>query len=199
MQYQYKILKSEEVYRGFFRVMRYQVCYEQFRGDFSLPLWRECLGTGNFVVAALPFDPVREEFIFVEQFRIGAMVAGKHPWQWELVAGFMDKTGETAEESIRRELLEETGLIPSRLQHVMTYLSSPGGSAGQTHLFFAEIDANKVLTHTGLSEEGEDILVHRVSYQKARQIFSEGKLNNANTLLALQAFLLQNPKWQISV
>lgn len=198
MQYQYQILQSEEVYRGFFRVIRYQVCYEQFQGGISIPLERECLGTGNFVVTALPYDPVKKEFIFVEQFRIGAMAAGKHPWQWELVAGFMDKAEENAEESIRRELFEETGLTTCRLQHVMTYLGSPGGSAGQTHLFFAEVDADKALTHTGLSEEGEDILVHRVSYQKALQMLSEGKLNNANTLLALQAFLLQNPKLQIS-
>ena len=125
MNYRYHIQHSEETYHHFFRVRRYQVAYESFRGGMLENIERECLGGGHHVVAALPYDPVREKIILVEQFRIGAMVAGENPWQYEIVAGFMDADDPSPEASIQRELEEEIGTRALRLEPLMNYLGSP--------------------------------------------------------------------------
>ena len=191
MQYQFRVLDKQEVYRGFFKLDRYIVDFKLFRGGMSGEVMRECSATSGFVVAGLPYDPQRECFVFVEQFRIGAMVAGTQPWQTEIVAGFMDVAGESAEECMQRELEEEIGTRARVLHHVQTYFPSPGGSAGQTHLYFAEVDSSQVASHTGLLEEGEDILVHCVPYQEAFSRLMQGGVANATMLLALQAFYIR--------
>lgn len=191
MQYQYTVLSEEEVYRGFFKLRRYEVDFELFRGGRSGAVMRECSATSGFVVVALPYDPLRQEFLLIEQFRIGAMVAGQHPWQLEAVAGFMDKPGESADACMQRELEEEVGLRARALERVDTYFGSPGGSAGQTHFYFAEVDSTAAARHTGLLDEGEDILVHRVPYETAFNWLFNGEINNATLILALQSFLLR--------
>ena len=196
MDYHYHIHHSEETYRHFFRIRRYRVDYESFRGGTIENMERECLGGAHHVVAALPYDPERQEIILVEQFRIGAMVAGANPWQYEIVAGFTDADDPTPEDSIQRELEEEIGTRARRLEPLMNYLGSPGGSAGRTHLYLAEIDSSQTKPHTGIATEGEDIAVHRLPYHTALQWLAQGKLDNANTLIAMQAFLLRHPHLQ---
>ena len=194
MDYRYRVDNDTETYCGFFRVRRYTVAYERYRGGMTCPLERECLGrAGSAVVAALPHDPEREELVFVEQFRIGAMVAGVTPWQTEIVAGFMDEKDTTPEAAMQRELEEEIGTRARRLEHLMSYFGSPGGSAGRVHLYLAEIDSSQTVTYSGIAAEGEDIAVHRLSYREALDWLATGKLDNANTLLAMQAFLLRHP------
>lgn len=191
MNYQFRVLDKEAVYRGFFKLDRYEVDFELFRGGMSGAMLRECSATSGFVVVGLPFDPVQECFVFIEQFRIGAMVAGKHPWQLEIVAGFMDVPGEAPDACMQRELQEEIGTTARALHYIQTYFPSPGGSAGQTHLYFAEVDASQIARHTGLLEEGEDILVHRVPYAQAFARLLQGKVENATMMLALQAFYIR--------
>ena len=170
MNYQHHTHHSEETYHHFFRVRRYTVSYESFRGGMIEHVERECLGGSHHVVAALPYDPERGRIILVEQYRIGAMVAGENPWQYEIVAG------------------------SRRLEHLYTYLGSPGGSAGRTHLYLAEIDSSQITPYTGLLDEGEDIAVHSLPYTTALDWLAQGKLDNANTLIAMQAFLLRHPQ-----
>ena len=173
---------------------RYVVAYERCRGGMGELVERECLGrAGSAVVAALPYDPERGELIFVEQFRIGAMVAGVNPWQREIVAGFMDEKDTTPEAAIQRELEEEIGTRARRLEYIAGYFGSPGGSAGRVHLFLAEIDSSQTVAYSGIAAEGEDIAVHRLSYREALDWLAAGKLDNANTLIAMQAFLLRHP------
>lgn len=191
MNYQFKVLSEQEVYRGFFKLRRYEVDFELFRGGMSGAVIRECSTTSGFVVCALPYDPETQEFLLIEQFRIGAMVAGCHPWQLEAVAGFMDKPGETPAECLQRELQEEVGLQGEELEYVDTYFGGAGGSAGQTHFYFVRVQAAKAATYTGLLDEGEDILVHRVPFAQAFRWLFAGEIQNATLILALQAFLLR--------
>lgn len=192
MDYRFRVLDKQQAYRGFFKLDRYQVDFELFRGGMSGAVMRECSATSGFVVAGLAFDPARECFVFIEQFRIGAMVAGDNPWQLEIVAGFMDIPGESADDCMQRELEEEIGTRARALHPVQTYFPSPGGSAGQTHLYFAEVDASQTTRHTGLLEEGEDILVHCIPYETAFRWLMQGEIRNATMLVALQAFYIRH-------
>ncbi len=190
MKYSYRLLAEQEVYRGFFKITRFTVDFDYFSGGTSGPIVRECLGKGQ-VVAALPYDPVRDEFVFVEQFRIGRMVAGAGPWNTEIVAGFIDKPDETPEQSMQRELEEEIGVRAQILEPIGQYFSSPGGSGGRVYLYQATVDAAATKTFTGLHEEGEDIRVIRVPRKTALQWLGEGKISNATMLIAMQSFALR--------
>lgn len=195
MNYQYDILSEENVYRGFFKVTRYQVAIDYYDGSRSEVLTRECLGKNSRVVSALPYDAERQEFVLVEQFRIGAMAAGDFAWHKEVVAGFMDKDGESPEAAIQRELQEEIGTSAKQLEFVYEYYGSPGGSAGRNVLFFAQIDASQIAAFTGLRAEGEDIRVLRLPFAEAYAMLQAGQVGNSTLLIALQAFVLKYPNY----
>lgn len=190
MNYHYHIVDEKKVYTGFFQITRYTVNIEYYTGEFSGPVVRECLGKSGYVVAALCIDSQKQEFVLIEQFRIGAMAAGVHPWQTEIVAGFVDKEGESPEEAMQRELEEEIGTRADKLTKVAQYFPNPGGSGGRTILYFAEVDADKTKTLTGLHDEGEDIRVIRQPISATIADYYAGKIENATMLLAIQAYLI---------
>lgn len=193
MQYQYTVHQKDKVYDGFFKFNRYDVSFERFGGGFIEHVSRECGRKGD-VVAVLAFDPVREVFLMVEQFRIGMVVRNQHPWTQEIVAGFMDKPGESPIQTAERELQEETGCQAKAMHHLFSFHPSPGGSASRVHLFIAEVDSSEVTEITGITEEGEDIFVHRVPLADIRERLRKGELDSATTLVAYQQFFLDN--WQ---
>lgn len=193
MQYQYTVHNKDKVYDGFFKFNRYVVSFEKFGGGFIEHVVRECGRKGD-VVAVLPYDPVREEFIMVEQFRIGMVVRNQHPWTTEIVAGFMDVPGESPIQTAERELTEETGCHAKALHHLLSFHPSPGGSASRNHLFIAVVDSSEVTEITGLTEEGEDIFVHRVPLAEIKQRLTDGEIDSATSLIAFQQFFLND--WQ---
>lgn len=54
----------------------------------------------------------------------------------EAPAGVVDP-GETREEAVRRELLEEVGMRPARVRHLLDYFHAEGYSTGLLHLYLA--------------------------------------------------------------
>lgn len=190
MNYQYHIVEQEAAYRGFAKIDRYHVQFEYYQGGMSPVVVREC-NQGRGSVAALAYDPVTEVFVFVEQFRIGALVAGQNPWHLEIVAGLMDKEGENPELCIARELEEEIGTAPQKLTLLHHYLASPGGSGGKVWVYLAEIDSRQLKTYTGLVEEGEDIRVVQIPAAELPKRFITGELQNSMAIIAIQAYYLQ--------
>ncbi len=191
MKYQYTIHEQDIAYRGFFKVDRYTLSFDKFTGGQIQHVIRECGKKGD-IVSILPYDPKRDEFLLVEQFRVGMMVRGHHPWTLEIVAGFMDVEGESAEMTAQRELFEETGCQSKALYPLCEYYPSLGGSASKNHVFIAVVDASEALEHTGLEEEGEDIRVHRISRTDVYQKLQAGDINNATALIAFQKFFMEN-------
>lgn len=187
---QYKIIEKEVAYRGFAKIDRYHVQFEYYQGGMSPVVMREC-NQGRGSVAALAYDPVAQVFAFVEQFRIGALVAGENPWHLEIVAGLMDKEGENPDLCITRELEEELGTAPQKLTLLHHYLASPGGSGGKVWIYLAEIDSHQLKAYTGLVEEGEDIRVVVIPEAELPKRFAAGELNNAMAIIAIQAYYLQ--------
>lgn len=187
MKYQFKIHQHGQCYDGFFKFFEYHVSYESFRGGMIENVRRECGKKGD-VVAVLPYDSVRQQFIMVEQFRIGLLVRDLHPWNFEIVAGFMDIAGETPEQTAIRETKEETGCDVKHIEKICSYFPGAGGSASMIHLYFAEIDSSQVIEHTGNLDEGEDIRVHVMPYAKLDDMIVDERSQNATAIMALQAF-----------
>jgi len=187
-----KILKEETVFKGFFEMKRIQVQHKLFDGSWSRVLSREMFERGH-AVAVLPYDPNTEEFVLIEQFRLGAMATSETPWLYEVIAGMIEPN-ENPSEVCHRESLEEAGILLTGLQKVLTYLSSPGGTTERLHIYMAKTNATLAKGVHGLESESEDIMVHRVKESDARQWLDNGKIDNAAAIIALQWFFLNKQK-----
>ena len=67
-----KIIEKSAGYNGFFKVNVYRLQHRLFAGGWNQPIVRELFERGH-AAALLPYDPVRDQIVLVEQFRIGAM------------------------------------------------------------------------------------------------------------------------------
>ena len=181
-----EIFEQETVFQGYFQMDRYRLKHRLHEGGTSPELVREVLERGH-VAAVVPFDPLRNEIVLLEQFRPGAMAAGWEPWLIEIVAGVVEE-GETAEEMARRETLEEAGCKASDLYHLGRYLSSPGCTSETVEVFCARVDTTNASGVHGLPNEGEDILVKAFSVDEAFALLDEGKILNSMTIIGLQWF-----------
>ncbi len=110
-----EIIAREKLYRGFFSLDLYRFRHRLFNGEMSGEVRREIFERGHAAVL-LPFDPVRDEVVLIEQIRIAAFDTSDTPWLLELVAGMIEP-GETVEEVARREAMEEAGLSVGRVKN----------------------------------------------------------------------------------
>ncbi|KAB8312504.1 ADP-ribose diphosphatase [Erwinia endophytica] len=187
-----EIIARETLYSGFFSLTRYHFRHRLFNGGMSDEVQRDVFERGHAAVL-LPYDPIRDEVVLIEQIRIPAFDSSATPWLLELVAGIIEP-GETPEDVVRREAVEEAGLTPRRVKPVLSYLASPGGTSERLAILVGEVDASVAQGNHGLEEENEDILVHVVSRQQAYQWVEEGKIDNAASVIALQWLELHHKK-----
>ena len=186
------VLEKTVCYEGFFRLERYRLRHRLFNGDWSCPIVRELFERGH-AAAVLPYDPVRDEVILVEQFRIGALAASSGPWLLEIVAGMIE-TDETAEQLVKRESVEEANCVITDLIPLYDYLVSPGGTTERVALFCGRVDATLAGGVHGAIEECEDIKVHVVTLDAALTLLKSGKLNSASVIIALQWLALNRDR-----
>ncbi|WP_318516076.1 ADP-ribose diphosphatase [Photobacterium leiognathi] len=189
------ILAKETVYQGFFKMVKYRFRHKLFAGGWSGEISREMFERGH-AAALLPYDPITDEVVLIEQFRVGAMAGGYEPWQLEIVAGMIDHQDESAEDVVKREAVEEAGLTVAELQKVTRYLSSSGGCSEMLDIFVGTVDSTQAGGIHGLAEESEDIRVHVVSREQAYEWVESGKIENAASIIALQWLQLNYSRLQ---
>ncbi|WP_318488351.1 ADP-ribose diphosphatase [Photobacterium leiognathi] len=189
------ILAKETVYQGFFKMVKYRFRHQLFAGGWSGEISREMFERGH-AAALLPYDPITDEVVLIEQFRVGAMAAGCAPWQLEIVAGMIDHQDESAEDVVKREAVEEAGLTVAELEKVTRYLSSSGGCSEMLDIFVGTVDSTQAGGIHGLAEESEDIRVHVVSREQAYEWVESGKIENAASIIALQWLQLNYSRLQ---
>ena len=101
-------------------------------------------------------------------------------WVWELPAGRLE-TGETPENTARRELVEEAGRGAERWESLGSILSSPGVFAETIHLFLARDLLETVHQH----EQFEVIEIHWVPLAEAVRRALNGELVDGKTIIGL--------------
>lgn len=190
------IIHQERAYNGFFKLEKLQLKQRQFSGEWSSTFTREVLVRGN-AVGALLYDPRTDKVLMLEQFRPGGLYdKDQSPWMFEVVAG-MTEEGESLEDVIHREAQEEAGCDIEALEHLFKYWVSPGGMDEQIDLFLGIIDSSKVKEGVyGLDEEHEDIRVELIDYAEALAGLSDGRVNNAMAIIALQWLQLNRERLQ---
>jgi len=60
------VLARRQVFQGYFRMEEWRIRHRLFEGGWSNEITRECLERGH-AVAVLPYDPVRDEVVLIEQ------------------------------------------------------------------------------------------------------------------------------------
>jgi ADP-ribose pyrophosphatase len=185
--HQVDIVEQQVVYQGFFRMERMRLRHTLFAGGWSAVMVRELLQRGH-AVAVLPYDPVRDQVVLVEQFRVGALETGA--WLLEIVAGMIEE-GEDPQDVARREALEEAACILHDLIPLYEYYVSPGGTSERIMLFCARVDASQLGGVHGLAAENEDIRVHVMDFNAALALLDSGKIYSATPIIALQWLLRQ--------
>lgn len=187
-----EITERHTVFQGYFRVDRYHLRHKLFAGGMSNEITREVFERGH-AAGVLPYDPVRDEVILIEQFRPGALAAGWHPWVIEPVAGIIEP-GEDLTDVVHREAHEEANAVIRELVPIYHYLTSPGGTSETCALYCGRVDATGAGGIHGLDGENEDIRVMVVPFGEVLSWLNGGSLNNALLIIALQWLALNRDK-----
>jgi ADP-ribose pyrophosphatase len=186
------LIEKTSGYNGFFTLNVFRLQHKTFTGGKTPILQRECMERGH-AVGVLAYDPKQDKVVLLEQFRIGAMVNNDAPWLFEIIAGIVEE-GESQQEVARREAMEEANCHFDVLEPICNFYSSPGGSSETTQLYCACIDSTNIGGIHGVEEEGEDIRVFTISFDEAVNWLSEGRLNNASTIISLQWLMLNRSR-----
>lgn len=191
-----EVVERKLPYARYFDVEDLTLRHRRFDGEMSSPVVRSVLRSAD-AVTVLPYDPVRDSIVLVEQFRPGAFTRGdSKPWVLEPVAGRCDGA-EPVEEVARREMVEEAGLILLGLEPVGTYYPSPGCLTEYLYSFVGLVDLSGVEPGVhGLDSEGEDIRTHLVSYDDALALLESGEADNGPMLLSLYWLMAHRTRLQ---
>jgi ADP-ribose pyrophosphatase len=185
-----ELISVETVWHGRFPLQRVQFYNRRFDGTRSglrtWELWRR-----GRAAAVLPYDPVTDHVVVIEQFRLPALAAGLEPILVELAAGLADGADtETLEAVAIRESREEMGLEVDRLERIGSFLLTPGGCDEDCTLFAGRVrlpslPADGILGHYGLASENEDIRVRVLPAQVAIDAAIAGAYPNSVATIGL--------------
>jgi ADP-ribose pyrophosphatase len=103
----------------------------------------------------------------------------------EIPAGGIDPDEEPLD-SVRRELQEETGYFPRRIDELGGFYSVPGYGTEYLHCFLATDLVPGLL----IAEDTEDIETVRVSPDEILGLITSGEICDAKSIAALLMFLL---------
>ena len=168
-----ELIDRTVAFQGYFRIARYLFRHSLYQGGQSGEVKREVFERGQ-AAAVLPYDPVRDEVVLIRQFRAGSYAAGRHPWDWEIVAGVIEE-GETPADVARRDLVPMNSVV-----------LSPGACSETCSSFLGRIDATGVGGIHGLEAENENILVKAMPFAEARALLDRDEVDNAVGVMALQ-------------
>lgn len=172
-------------YARYFDVEDLTLRHPRFDGGMSPPIDRTVLRSAD-AVTVLPYDPVLDQVVLVEQFRPAAYVRGDScPWVLEPVAGRCDGD-EPVEDVARREMIEEAGLTLLGLEKVANYYPSPGCLSEYLYTFIGLVDLSHAVSGVhGVANEDEDIQTHILDFDAAMTLVETGEADNGPLLLSL--------------
>jgi len=188
----FEVTQSDLLYKGVFQLKRYHLKHRLFNGQWSAVFSREIFERPS-AAAILPYDPVHDRVVLIEQFRAGA-IDQANPWILEVVAGVYGQN-ETPEAVARRESAEEAGCEIKAIEPVCDFFVSPGGSNEHLHLYVGHIDITQRQDGIyGLIEENEDIRAFSIPRSDAFKMIQSGKIKTSPAIIALQ-WLELNQEW----
>lgn len=108
---------------------------------------------------------------------------------YEIPAGKLNP-GEDPELAAARELGEEAGVSAKKLTLLYTMYPTPGYTDEKIYIYFAE-EGERGEAHP---DDGEFVLSEFIPLETVERWLQEGKINDAKTIVAIQAYLLAKRK-----
>lgn len=183
-------------YAQFFGVAEQDLRFRRFDGTLGTPVNRSGFLMAD-AVTLLPYDPRRDRVLVIEQFRVGPWLRGDaNPWTLEAIAGRVD-AGETPEQAVRREAVEEAALAIGALHPVARYYPSPGAVTEYLYSWvgIADLPDGADGVH-GLASEAEDIRTHVLPFARLMELAATGELDNGPLLISAQWLALNRARLQ---
>jgi ADP-ribose pyrophosphatase len=170
---QEEVLSSRRIYEG--RILNLRVdtvrTADGRRSTREIVEHEDCIGV-------IPVD-ADDNILLVKQFRLAA---GKE--LLETPAGGIDP-GESPETAVIREMREETGLWPGKVERLTGFYLSPGFSSEYMHLFLATDFRPDPLT----AEDTAGIELIRVPAAQIPDLITAGKIEDAKSIAGLLMYL----------
>lgn len=178
------VLATRRCYAHHFGGREDDLTFRRFDGAPSRTVTRAGFILGD-AVSVLPYDPVRDRVLLVEQFRYGPWLRGDpNPWSLEPIAGRIDP-GETPEGAARREAAEEAGLKLGALHPVGRYYPSPGAVTEYLFAYVGLADLPDAAGGIGgLDAEAEDIRAHVIAFARLMELVATGEVENGPLLVS---------------
>ena len=163
------LLSREQIYDG--RVLRLERdSVREWNGATGI---REVVRHTGSVAAVAVHDDGR--VVLVRQYR---HPIGEH--LWELPAGLLNP-GEDPADGARRELEEETGLSPARMELIADFYTTPGFCDEAMHVF----RATSLVASPAKGDEDERIEVQAFTLADLEAMIEKGEIREGKTLVAL--------------
>ncbi len=170
-----KKLSSQQLYRGRAVSLRMDTV-EKSNG---MTTTREVVEHSNCVAVVVVDD--QDNVLLVRQYRYPV---GK--FLLEIPAGGIDLNEEPID-CVRRELQEEIGYFPQKIEELGGFYSVPGYGTEYLHCYLA----TDLVPSRLIAEDSEGIEVVRVPISKITQLITSGEICDAKSIAALLTFLLQ--------
>jgi ADP-ribose pyrophosphatase len=181
-----KEIKKISLSKSFFPFWRYQFLIKSFNKKIKpYKINREILSVGD-VVFALCYSPEEKKFYLIKQFRPFSYVR-KQKYKFELVGGLVDK-GETINQALKREIMEEIGVKTLKLKKLTKYCPVPGYSDEIVNVYYAEVEKIKK-SNLYNKFENEEIKVSKFSLSQLKKINSSEQVQNVLTKVSIYEYL----------
>ncbi len=182
---QIDFISEETPFKEFFHVRKARLRFQRFDGSWSPEVVRYSFSKWD-AVAVLVYHVTEEAYILVKQMRYPPVQHDIDPWITEIVAGGISP-GEDERAAAEREVLEEIGYTPLRMERITRFYVSPGIMSERITLFYAEVDeSTRQHNGGGLLHEDEDIELIRVPRTDAMAWIKKQPVGDAKTIIALQ-------------
>ncbi len=155
---------------------------------------------GQFV-AALVYNPRKECFLLVKQYRIPVWENREPPFILEVVAGMHDQM--THEDTLMKELKEELGeelRIEESIVEITEagrFYTSPGLSCELGYAYYVVLETELTpVQFGGVEEEGEYVERIELSVEQTLSMLKQGLIIDAKTQLLLYWWLTNMADWE---
>lgn len=173
------------------RAILQQVRFTIDNGKESQEQVREVYDHGD-AVAVLLYNIEKGIVLLTRQFRLPTFFNGNPSGDLlEVCAGIVEE-GELPDDTMKREILEETGYQIDEVEKVLEAYSSAGVLTELLHLYIAPFkEDQKKQKGGGKKNEGEDIQLIELEFEKAYSMMKNGGIKDAKTIILLQHFLYE--------
>ncbi len=177
--------RPSQPYAWYFGVREDDLRFRRFDGQMSVSVKRAGFVMSD-AVTVLPYDPVRDRVMLIEQVRFGPWLRGvANAWSLEPIAGRVDPF-ESPVAAALREAQEEARLELSadQLHAVGNVYPSPAAITEFLYHYVALCDLPDGSDGiAGLATESEDIRSHLISYKQLMALVASGEVQNGPLVL----------------